>query len=101
VCRYVNAVLLLYIYVTYILAACDYANLKRGYWVPILAILCDGNNFEFFVYDSADKAVYSSDWKVGIVSEPQGSQLDLLLSTKKGEIAPLDLGSLSDSQIIS
>ncbi|KAN0073248.1 hypothetical protein V8E54_008468 [Elaphomyces granulatus] len=64
-------------------AACDYANLKRGYWVPILAILCDGNNFEFFVYDSADKAVYSSDWRVGIVSEPQGSQLDLLLSTKK------------------
>ncbi|PGH19138.1 hypothetical protein AJ80_04216 [Polytolypa hystricis UAMH7299] len=27
-------------------AACDYANLQAGYWVPILAISCDGSNFE-------------------------------------------------------
>ncbi|KAJ5977690.1 hypothetical protein N7501_001032 [Penicillium viridicatum] len=47
-------------------AACDYANLKEGHWVPVLAILCDGNNFEFLVYDSADKAIHSSGRTPGI-----------------------------------
>lgn len=64
-------------------AACDYANLKQGHWVPVLAILCDGNNFEFLVYDSADKAIYSSGRMTGIVADERGDHVDLLISTKK------------------
>ena len=41
-------------------AACDYANRKSEHWVPILAILCDGEKFEFLVYDSGSQSVYSS-----------------------------------------
>ena len=44
-----------------IISACDYLNSKREHWVPILAILCDGEKFEFLVYDSGVKSVYSSD----------------------------------------
>jgi hypothetical protein len=48
-------------------AACDYANSKSQHWVPILAILCDGEKFEFLVYDSGTKSVYSSDVITGVV----------------------------------
>jgi hypothetical protein len=41
-------------------AACDYANLKDHPGVPILGILWDGESFDFFVYDSGSKSVYSS-----------------------------------------
>jgi len=34
--------------------------------VPILAILCDGEKFEFLVYDSVIKAVYSSRMTNGV-----------------------------------
>jgi hypothetical protein len=61
----------------------DYANRKEGHWVPILAILCDGNTFEFFVYDSGDKLVYSSGRIPGITSAEQGDGVDLLISTKQ------------------
>ncbi|KAN0070542.1 hypothetical protein V8E54_011411 [Elaphomyces granulatus] len=64
-------------------AACDYANLKGGHWVPILAILCDGDNFEFFVYDSADRLIYSSGRIPGIIFNERGDKLDLLISTKR------------------
>ncbi|KAJ5405255.1 hypothetical protein N7465_006539 [Penicillium sp. CMV-2018d] len=64
-------------------AACDYANLKEGHWVPVLAILCDGSNFEFLVYDSADKAIYSSGRTPGIVAAERGDYVDLLSSTKR------------------
>ena len=43
-----------------IILACDYLNSKREHWVPVLAILCDGEKFEFLVYDSVIKSVYSS-----------------------------------------
>jgi len=43
-----------------IILACDYANSKRQHWVPILAILCDGEKFEFLVYDSGVKSIYTS-----------------------------------------
>jgi hypothetical protein len=48
-------------------AACDYANSKVQHWVPILAILCDGERFEFIVYDSGSKHVYSSGIVTGLV----------------------------------
>ena len=48
-------------------AACDYANSKTQHWVPILAILCDGYMFEFLVYDSGTKSVYSSETVTGVV----------------------------------
>ncbi|KAB8237930.1 uncharacterized protein BDW43DRAFT_150496 [Aspergillus alliaceus] len=64
-------------------AACDYANLKEGHWVPILAILCDGNNFEFFVFDSSDKIIHSSGRIIGIIVAERGDHADLLASTKR------------------
>ncbi|KAL1965980.1 hypothetical protein VTN77DRAFT_4920 [Rasamsonia byssochlamydoides] len=64
-------------------AACDYANYKDGHWVPILAILCDGNNFEYFVYDSGDKRIYTSGRVTGIISDEQQSTAEFLYSTKK------------------
>jgi hypothetical protein len=35
--------------------------------VPILAILCDGEKFEFLVYDSVIKSVYSSRMATGVM----------------------------------
>ncbi|KAE8133560.1 hypothetical protein BDV38DRAFT_257966 [Aspergillus pseudotamarii] len=64
-------------------AASDYANKKEGHWVPILAIVYDGNNFEFFVFDSSAKEVYSSRRIVGITCNEVGDQTDLLISIKK------------------
>jgi hypothetical protein len=55
-------------------AACDYANSKRRHWVPILAILCDGEKFEFLVYDSGIKSVYSSGMVTGVVDMKGKSQ---------------------------
>ncbi|KAE8400041.1 hypothetical protein BDV37DRAFT_258753 [Aspergillus pseudonomiae] len=64
-------------------AASDYTNMKQGHWVPILAILCDGNNFEFFVFDSSAKEIYSSRRITGIIADELGDHADLLLSTKR------------------
>jgi hypothetical protein len=64
-------------------AACDYANLKGSHWVPILSVLCDGTNFEFFVYDSGDRPIHSSGRIPGIVFNERGDKLDLLVSTKR------------------
>src|SRR2546423_3438006 len=49
-----------------IISACDYLNSKRQHWVPILAILCDGEKFEFMVYDSGVKSIYSSGMIAGV-----------------------------------
>jgi len=62
-------------------AACDYANSKSLYWVPILAVLCDGEKFEFLVYDSGTKSVYSSEVITGIVD--MKTKPDLFLSSVK------------------
>jgi hypothetical protein len=43
--------------------------------VPILAILCDGVCFEFIVYDSGSKHVYSSDVITGLVDRLGKPQL--------------------------
>ena len=50
-----------------IILACDYTNSKGQHWVPILAILCDGEKFEFLVYDSVIKSVYSSGMATGVM----------------------------------
>jgi hypothetical protein len=50
-----------------IILACDYVNSKSQHWVPILAILCDGEKFEFLVYDSVTKSVHSSRMMEGVV----------------------------------
>ena len=61
--------------------ACDYANSKYQHWVPILAILCDGEKFDFFVYDSGSKSVYSSGMITGVVD--MEGEPDLLVSSLK------------------
>jgi hypothetical protein len=64
-----------------IILACDYANSKRQHWVPILAILCDGEKFEFLIYDSGIKSIYSSGVATGVLdfrNEP-----DLLIPSLK------------------
>ncbi|KAI9780040.1 MAG: hypothetical protein M1839_007022 [Geoglossum umbratile] len=63
-------------------AACDYANSKVQHWVPILAILCDGEKFDFLVYDSGSKSVYSSETVTGLVDRAGRPNL-LVLSLKE------------------
>ena len=41
-----------------IILASDYVNSKVQHWVPVLTIVCDGENFEFLVLDSSIKSVY-------------------------------------------
>jgi len=66
------------------LLACDYANSKLQHWVPILAILCDGEKFEFLVYDSGLKSVYSSG-KVAGVFEDDDNPDSFATSLKKSK----------------
>ncbi|KAL4960359.1 uncharacterized protein BDV14DRAFT_182813 [Aspergillus stella-maris] len=63
-------------------ATCDYANQKEGHWAPILAVLCDGANFEFFVMDSADKVIFTSGWREGLLIGAE-SKSRFLMSVKK------------------
>jgi hypothetical protein len=65
--------------------ACDYVNLKDQHWVPILAILCDGEKFKFLVYDSVIKSVYSSRMTTGVFDLPDNNEL-LAPSLKKGKV---------------
>jgi hypothetical protein len=58
------------------IVACDYTNSKAQHWVPILAILCDGWSFQFLVYDSGSKSVYSSGTVTGLGG--QGKQASTL-----------------------
>jgi hypothetical protein len=64
--------------------ACDYVNAKVQHWVPVLAILCDGDSFEFLVYDSGIKSIYSSGVVTGLwdkIGEPEY----FILSIKKSK----------------
>ena len=68
-----------------IILACDYVNSKNQYWVPILAILCDGEKFEFLVYDSVTKSVYSSGFATGVLDLPDRPEF-LAPSLKRGKV---------------
>jgi hypothetical protein len=52
--------------------------------VPILAILCDGWSFQFLVYDSGGKSVYSSGAVTGLVDRANKPQL-FVLSVKESK----------------
>jgi hypothetical protein len=65
--------------------ACDYVNSIAQHWVPILAILCDGEKFEFLVYDSVTKSVYSSRFATGVVDLPDKPEF-LAPSLKGGKV---------------
>ena len=69
-----------------IILACDYVNLKDQHWLPILAILCNGEKFEFLVYDSVIKSVYSSRMATGVLDLPDSPEL-LAPSLKRGKVA--------------
>jgi hypothetical protein len=69
-----------------IILACDYVNSKDQHWVPILAILCDGEKFEFLVYDSVIKSVYASRMATGVLDLPDSNEL-LAPSLKRGKVA--------------
>jgi hypothetical protein len=60
------------------LLACDYVNSKDQHWLPILAILCDGEKFEFLVYDSVIKSIYASE-----MSESTGKWMDALARAER------------------
>jgi len=68
------------------LLACDYLNSKHGHWVPVLAILCDGEKFEFLVYDSAIESVYASRMVTAVWDLPDRNEL-LAPSLKEGKVA--------------
>ncbi|KAL2864582.1 uncharacterized protein BJX67DRAFT_360907 [Aspergillus lucknowensis] len=63
-------------------AACDFANQKEGYWTPILAVLCDGINLEFMVFDSSSKTVYTSGWAFALMLECE-NEVDFIKSVKR------------------
>jgi hypothetical protein len=69
-----------------IILAGDYLNSKRDHWVPVLAILCDGEKFEFLVYDSVIKSIYASGMITGVFDLPDNNQL-LAPSLKQGKVA--------------
>jgi len=69
-----------------LMLACDYVNSKHQHWVPILAILCDGEKFEFLGYDSVIKSVYSSGWILGVFDVESSPEL-LTPSLKKSKVA--------------
>jgi len=69
-----------------IILACDYLNSKLQHWVPVLAILCDGEKFEFLVYDSGIKSIYSSGMATG-VSDIRNEPDLLVPSLKKSKVA--------------
>ncbi|BCR86670.1 uncharacterized protein ACHE_30657A [Aspergillus chevalieri] len=73
----------------WLLAECsvtDYINDKNGHWAPVFAILCDGNNFEFFVVDSAAQIVHSSGWVRGIPMKNDDRERTLLSIKRITEI---------------
>ena len=86
------------LYCLLISTACDRANRNQGFWVPILAILCDGRDFEYIVFDSVDKVVYSSGWIAGLNASGQVNQGDLLRSLQKSkcQISPHSVKHSSD-----
>ncbi|ODM16394.1 hypothetical protein SI65_08394 [Aspergillus cristatus] len=73
----------------WLLAECSvtvYINDKNGHWAPVFAILCDGNNFEFFVVDSAAQSVHSSGWVRGIPMKNDDRERTLLSIKRITEI---------------
>ena len=68
-----------------IILACDYANSKRQHWMPILAILCDGERFEFLVYDSGIKSIYASGRVTGVLDMRNNPEL-LVPSLKQSKL---------------
>jgi hypothetical protein len=69
-------------------AACDYRNSKNQNWVPILAILCDGEKFNFLVYDSGEKSIYESGEVTGVF-DMIGEEKFFVESLKKSKVANL------------
>jgi hypothetical protein len=69
-----------------IILACDYLNSKLRHWVPVLAILCDGEKFEFMVYDSGNKSIYASGMAAGVADIRNDPDL-LVPSLKKSKVA--------------
>ena len=61
-------------------------NSKLQHWVPILAILCDGEKFEYLVYDSGIKSVYLSGTVTGVVDLRDKPHL-FLASLKESKVA--------------
>lgn len=60
--------------------ACDRINQKRRSYVPVLAILCDGLNFEYRFYDAADNSVHSSGVTVWMIANEIDDSMELLIS---------------------
>jgi hypothetical protein len=81
-----NSLQLLILITILMVLACDYANSKRQHWVPILAIVCDGRDFEFLVYDSGTKSIYSTRSIIGVVDVRNSNDL-LLPSVKRSKVA--------------
>jgi hypothetical protein len=69
--------------------ACDYENSKFELWVPILAILCDGWNFEFLVYDSGIRSIFSSGRIMGLLDYVNKPELFLPSLKESKHIFPM------------
>jgi hypothetical protein len=69
-----------------IISASDYVNSKIQHWVPVLAIICDGENFEFLVLDSGIKSVYSTGVVTGVIDRRRRPGL-LMPTLKESKVA--------------
>ncbi|KAK6331430.1 hypothetical protein TWF730_004512 [Orbilia blumenaviensis] len=62
---------------------CDRKNIIAGKWVPMLGILSDGNQFQFWVYNSVESKVWASRWIPGFGTDVDKNTEKFLITLKK------------------
>ncbi|KAK6518656.1 hypothetical protein TWF506_005792 [Arthrobotrys conoides] len=82
------------------LAVCNYRNIQAGRWVPMLGILSDGYQFQFWVYDSNTKKIWASHWIPGFNGKMQDDMEGFLISLKIAVEHLYDFFSLTIFNII-
>ncbi|KAK6515813.1 hypothetical protein TWF281_004403 [Arthrobotrys megalospora] len=64
------------------LAVCNYKNIQAGKWTPMLGILSDGYQFQFWVYNSVARRVWASQWIPGFKGNIMNDLNGFLVSLK-------------------
>ncbi|RVD87259.1 uncharacterized protein DFL_001501 [Arthrobotrys flagrans] len=63
------------------LAVCNYKNVQAGKWAPMLGILSDGDQFQFWIYSSTARKIWASHWIPGfnnkLLSDMEGFFISL------------------------
>ncbi|KAK6342462.1 hypothetical protein TWF718_007865 [Orbilia javanica] len=64
------------------LAVCNYRNIQAGKWVPMLGLLSDGYQFQFWVYSSTARKIWASHWIPGFNDKLFDDMEGFLISLK-------------------